>query len=246
MNPRHAAALALIVPAVSCSALIGVATAQISITPPAPQQRVAPSVPKFAVGQQGNLVAPDDKPTPAPHASEHSTLEIPPVPKEFEGCWEGTVSEPDSWQLLEGPRLGGWIARTFRLCFRRTDNGQFAISFHNSKLDTGYASERGVTVSNYEEQTELVSTDSRNQVLLHSLARMDQRFKLLGLFPGPTVTIAASSDIRCVLVDEGETMNVETSGVDRCSGSPSSGCNGQPWAKASWHAQFHRTTNTNQ
>jgi len=246
MNPRHAAALALIVPAVSCSALIGVATAQISITPPAPQQRVAPANPKFTVDQQGNLVAPDDKPTAAPEASGQSTLEIPQVPKEFQGCWEGTVSEPDSWQHLQGPRVAGWIPKTFRFCFRRTGNGPFTITFHDTKIDTGWASERGYKVSNYDEQTEVVSTDGRNQVLLHSVARMDQRGKLLGLFPGPTLTIAASSDIRCVLVDEGETMNVETSGVDRCSGSPSSGCNGQPWAKASWHAQFHRTTNTNQ
>ncbi len=154
------------------------------------------------------------------------------------------VSEPDSWQLLEGPPLGGWIPKTFSLCFRRMGNGPFTITFHDTKLDTGYVSERGYKVSNYDEQTEVVSTDSRNQVLLHSVARMDQRGKLLGLFPGPTLTIAASSDIRCVLVDQGETMNVELSGVDRCSGSEFWGCNGQPWVQATWHAQFHRTTNT--
>jgi hypothetical protein len=221
-----------------------VATAQISITPPASQHRVAPAIPKFTVDQQGNLVAPDDKPTAAPNSSGQSTLEIPPVPKEFEGCWEGTVSEPDSWQLLEGPRIAGWIPTTFRLCFRRTGNGPFTITLHDSKLDTEYASERGYTISNYDEQTEVVSTDGRNQVLLHSVARVDQRGRILRFIAGPTVTIAKSSDSRCVLVDEGETMNVESSGVDRCSGSPFFGCNGQPWTQSTWHARFHRTANT--
>ncbi len=244
MNLRHAAALALVVLAVSCSALIGVATAQISITPPAPQQRVAPAIPKFTVDQQGNLVAPGDKPTAAPNSSGQSTLEIPPVPKEFEGCWEGTVSEPDSWQYLQGPRIAGWMPRTFRFCFRRTGNGPFTITFHDSKLDTAYASERGYKISNYDEQTEVVSTDGRNQVLLHSVARMDQRTKILGLFPGPTVRDAVSSDSRCVLADEGEAMNVESSTVERCSGLPSFGCNGQPSVESTWHARFHRTANT--
>ncbi|HEY9157514.1 hypothetical protein [Candidatus Binatus sp.] len=248
MSLCRAAALGLVVLAVSRLALTGVATAQISITPPASQRRIALAIPKFTVDQQGNLVAPDDKPTVAPAASGQSTLEIPQVPKEFEGCWEGTVSEPDSWQVLDGLRFGGWIPRTFRLCFRRTGDGPFTITFHDSKLDTGYASERGYKVSNYDEQTEVVSTDGKNQILLHSVSKMDERIRIriLRFIPGPTVTvtIAKTSDNRCVLVDEGETMNVESSAVDRCSGSPSHGCNGQPWIQSTWHAQFHRTTNT--
>ncbi|MGB8684586.1 MAG: hypothetical protein WCD12_17010 [Candidatus Binatus sp.] len=245
MNPRYAAALALFVLAVSWSAQIGMTTAQISIAPPAPQQRLAPSVPKFTVDQQGNLVAPDDKPTVAPSSSGQSTLEIPQVPKEFEGCWESTISEPDSYQHLQGPRIAGWIPTTFRLCFRRTGNGPFIITFHDSKLDTEYATDHGYTISNYDAQTEVVSTDGQNQVSLHSVARMDQRGRILRFIPGPTVTISKTSDSRCLLVDDGATMNVKSSAVDRCSGSPTFGCNGQPWIQSTWHAQFHRTTDTN-
>jgi len=240
---RRAAEILLIL-SLFCLALNGVAAAQISVAAPAPQQRFAPAVPKFTVDQQGNLVAPEDKPKPVPDASEQSTLEIPPVPKEFEGCWEGTVSEPDSWQFLEGPRLAGWIPKTYRLCFRRTGNGPFMITFHDTKLDTEFASERGYKISNYDEQTSVVSTDGRYQVLLQSVARMDQHGKILGFLPGPTVTIAASTDMRCVLLSEDEAINVESSSVDRCSGSPSFGCNGQDWVKATWHAQFHRAQNT--
>ena len=245
MNLRHAAALALVVLAVSWLALTGVATSQIPISPPSPQQRVEPAIPKFTVDQHGNLVAPHNIPTPAPSASGQSTLEIPPVPREFEGCWEGTVSEPDSWQHLQGPRIAGWIPTTYSLCFRRTGDGPFTITFHDSKLDTEYATEHGYTISNYDAQTEVVSTDGKNQVSLHSVARMDQRGKILMFIPGPTVTIAKTSDTHCVLVDEGETMNVEASAVDTCSGSPSFDCNGLPWIRSTWHAQFHRTTNAN-
>lgn len=123
MNPRHAAAA--LAPVV-LAALTGVATAQISIPQPAPQQRVAPAIPKFTVDQQGNLVAPDDKPTAAPNPSGQSSLEIRQVPKVFEGCWEGTVPEPDSWQHLQGPRIAGWMPTTYRLCFRRTGDGPFS------------------------------------------------------------------------------------------------------------------------
>ncbi len=236
MNARHAAALAVVVLAVFWLALTGPAFARISIAPSAPQQRVAQAIPKFTVDQQGKLVAPYGKPTAALMVSEQGKVDIPQVPIGFEGCWEGTVSVPDSWQLLEGPSLGGWISRTFRLCFRRTGNGPFTVT-----IDTRFASER---ISNYQEQTKVVSTDGRNQALLHSAASMDELGRSLGFFPGRAATITASSDLRCVLVDEDKTMNVETSEVDRCSALPSAGCFGQPWVKATWHAQFHRTTNT--
>ena len=56
MSLRHGATSALVVLAASWLALTGVATAQISIAPPAPQHRLAPAViPKFKVDQQGNL-----------------------------------------------------------------------------------------------------------------------------------------------------------------------------------------------
>jgi hypothetical protein len=245
MNLRHTAALALVL----LAAMTGVATAQISITQPAPQQRVAPAIPKFTVDQQGNLVAPDNKPTAAPNPSGQSSLEIPQVPKEFEGCWEGTVSEPDSWQHLQGPRVAGWMPTTYRLCFRRTGNGPFTITFEDSKIDTESALARSYKVNNYDAQTGVVSTDGKNHVLLRHLARVDEsiRGRILGFIPGRSipVTVAKTSDIRCMLINESETINCEGSAVDRCSGAPSFGCNGQPWIQSSWHAQFHRATNAN-
>jgi hypothetical protein len=243
MNRFQVAVLMPVALAVFWLTLTGAAAAQVSIAAPAPQQDFAPAVSKFRVDRQGNLPAPDENPTGS-NPPAKSTLEIPQVPKEFEGCWEGTVTEPDSWQVLEGPRLGGWIPSRYRLCFRRTGDGPFTMTFHDTKLDTGYAEERGHSVTNYDEQTELVSTDGKNVVSLHSVKRLDERMKFLGLFP-ITVTVAGTSDSRCVLVDEGSAMNVESSNVERCSGSSFSGCNGQPWIQATWHSRFNRTTNTN-
>jgi hypothetical protein len=242
MKLSHASVLALFVLAVSWSAGANVATAQVSTAPLAPQQPFARPSPKFAVDQKGNLVIQRDEPTTPPNDSGQSMLEIPQVPQEFKGCWEATVSQADSWQHLQGPRIGGWIPTTIRLCFRRVGDGPFTITFHDTKLDTDYASEHGYTVSNFDEQTEVVSTDGKNQVKLHGVARMDQRGRILGFIPGPTVTIAATSDSSCVLIDGGEAINVEATQVERCSGSAAFDCNGEPWIQATWHARFHRTT----
>ena len=98
---------------------------------------------------------------------------------------------------LGDPRLAGFIPTTYQLCFRRVGEGPFTITFHDFKLDTAYASERGYRVSNYDEQAELVSTDGKNVVSLHSIARLDEGLKVLGFIPGPTVRIAKMMRVAC-------------------------------------------------
>lgn len=216
----------------------GGVSAQSQLVPPVPKSTVPLQHPKFAVDGNGNIIEQGDRTIPPPlEGPTQPALEIPQVPKPFEGCWEGTATQPDSWQVFDGPRLAGFIPKTKVLCFKRAGDGPLTITFHDSKLDSDYASHMGHPVSNYDEQTELVSTNGKNEVSLHSVDRFDESMKILWLIPQMT-TISSTSDSRCVLAEDGATLTVEGSSTTRCSGSL--GCNGQVWVQDTWHTRFLR------
>jgi hypothetical protein len=208
------------------------------------QSQLVPAVPKrsraLTVDSDGNFVEQGEGVSP-PSVSSQNALEIPQVPKVFEGCWDGTITEPDSWERVKGPRVARWIPKTERLCFKKTGDGPFTITFHDTKLDSDYASRMGYPVSNYDEQTELVSTDGYNEVSLHTVASFDEKTKILGLIWGSVTRVSTIREVNSFLVDGGTALNVEASQVTRCRGSW--GCNGQVWIRATWHARFQKAPN---
>ena len=233
MNLRHAAAFVLI-DFVVISLGGGIASGQSQLVPPAPKRSTA-----LAVDPNGNVIEQGERaPTPPPREAPQNALEIPQVPKVFEGCWEGTITEPDSWERVQGPRVAGFIPKTERLCFKKIGEAPFTITFHDTRVDTDYASQHGYPVSNYDEQTDLVSTDGQNEVSLHQVASFDERGKILGLIPTGATRISVTADAHVLLVDSGAALSVVASQVDRCSGSL--GCNGQVWVRATWHGRFSR------
>ncbi len=53
---------------------------------------------------------------PSPAAS--AVAPVLPFPKSFEGCWQATVTEPESWTFGRGPVVKGISPSTYVLCFR--------------------------------------------------------------------------------------------------------------------------------
>jgi hypothetical protein len=236
MKLCHASALVLI--GLMLFSLDGrIARAQSQLVPPAPKSAPTKSS-KPMVDSNGNLMEQGEGNTPPPFEAPQNALEIPQVPKPFEGCWEGTITEPDSWERVKGPRIAGYIPHTDRLCFKKLGDEPFTITFHDIKVDSDYASKIGYPISNIDEQTDLVSTDGHNEVSLHSVVSFDERGKLLGLIPSSVTRISTTRDAHCLLVDDGAALNVEASQTTRCSGSW--GCNGQVWVRATWHSHFHK------
>src|SRR5262249_43832773 len=149
---------------VSCHkvfALVSLVTITVAIASPATAQDARS---QEGLAPYGTGLEPRSN-SPAPIApAPNSTLEIPQVPKVFEGCWQGVVMEPDSWEHLEGPGIAGWIPANYEICFRRTAERPFEITFTKTTVDTNYAASRGYPVRNVESHTELLSSDGRSLV----------------------------------------------------------------------------------
>ncbi|SRR6266404_1649573 len=88
---------------------------------------------------------PDDLPSvPGSVPPSNSVQEIPQV---YLGCWQGTITQPDSWQQFSGP-LTKWVPNTEIVCFLRRSYG-VEITFHKHKLDEAVNQGR---IFNYQSQ----------------------------------------------------------------------------------------------
>ena len=219
------------------------ARAQSQLDQPTPQASPNISSRKFAIDANGDVVG--QKQSTGSDSMDQSTLEIPKVPRAFEGCWEGTVAHLDSWRIIKGPRLRNWIPKTFRLCFRRSEQGKFAITLYNTKLDRDFAAKHGFQVADFDSQTELVNSDGERKVQLHTVSRLvgsEDGKKIRGQMPipGPLTTKGLKIKSQCLLEHGDTELQCESSMVATCSGAPAIGCNGDRWMESIWHLRYHR------
>lgn len=186
--------------------------AQPSTPPPAPVYRPVP--------QYTPPAAPIYRPAP------QATVIPPPLPAIFRGCWQGRVDYVDTIQRLPGgARIGPWTPKTYRLCYRRTGNGPFELTF----TEAGIA--RSNKITNATGKMDVVSTDGRTYAAMRSLLHFDE-YRLAsdpsgtGTFPVDELT-----QLQCRIEPDG--MHV--------TGSVYGERNGVPWFRASWHAVFVHT-----
>jgi len=113
--------------------------------------------------------APQYTPPPAPVYRAAPQPTPPPLPAIFRGCWKGRVDFVDSIQRLPGgARVGPWTPKTYLLCYRRTGNGPFELTF----TDAGIAHSRKII--NATGKMDVVSTNGRTYASMRSLLHFDE------------------------------------------------------------------------
>jgi hypothetical protein len=221
----------VIVAGIACAlwcAFPGEATAQAPAAP-ASQAPYAPEIPP------PGTIGP-----PASVEKGQGTLEIP-VPKAFDGCWSGlNAGHPDSLQS-GGLQIGGWIPTEVTLCLRKPAEGPWEITYTESKQDTEYAAKHGHPVSDLHAHTEIVSTDGENQIWLRTVTSVNEKIGSSWLLPDALITITGVLNSRCVLSNDRQSLNIQSSHLDRYNGPAWFERNGEPWTLTTWHTQLHRT-----
>src|SRR5579871_2054105 len=99
----------------------------------------------------------------------HNTMEI--LPASYIGCWRGVVNAPDMLQNLNGCLNGPSVPELYTLCYRKTLNGKFEVTFGEVELDSD--APRDYKVSGTHGKIEVLSTDGIARVSLRSIIHFD-------------------------------------------------------------------------
>jgi len=220
MNPRHAAALAVLL-----VSILGAA---------ASAQQNSFELPNSSRSQPNDKQTAVSPTVPASSAlSERADNSVQEIPQVYLGCWQARIEQPDSWQRLRGPRWVHWVPATHTFCFRHNGNA-VEVTFHSLELDEAVNKGR---VFNVKSEVYVTATNGE-RITLHALGSSQQYMKVLGLFRGPLTTVKKGETFNCELLADQQTMLVETAQTQYCSGAW--GCNDGPSLTATWHGAFHR------
>lgn len=183
---------------------------------PAPEEQASPR-------EESPEPAPESEPSePEPEAETRSPAPQPiPLPEIFRGCWEGVVRQLDSIHRLPGARpIGPWVAKTYRLCYRRVGNGPFELTFGEAGV------KRSRMITNPEGRMKVLSTDGRSYARMSAFLHFDEYRK--GSHRRETFGVDEVTNLMAE-IDQG-TMRVRAKVYGER--------DGEPWFRASWHANF--------
>ncbi|HYL60881.1 MAG TPA: hypothetical protein VEU51_18590 [Candidatus Acidoferrales bacterium] len=173
------------------------------------------------------------RPIPAPSANVipplpgAQTLEIP-LPEVFRGCWQGVVRYIDSQVQLAPPMIGGWIPKTYRICYVQSGRGPFKPTISETGLIAN-----GRAVRNARSRLEVLSTDGRTQATMRAYLHFDEdSHGLFGLF-SQTGSVDELTHMNCAI--DGGVMHVQ--------GDMYGEWNRRPWTRVTWHADFSSVVN---
>jgi hypothetical protein len=187
-------------------------------TPPAARVKTIPSV---------EQAPPEIPPPPPEYHPVPQSAPAPMLPAIFRGCWVGRVDYLDSIERLPGgAKIGPWTSKTYRLCYRRTGEGPFALTF----TEAGVVGNSKIT--NATGRMELLSTDGRTYATMRALLHFDEYRVRPGYFAGNTFPVDELTQLECDIEADG--MHV----WGQVYGEQSS----QPWFKAVWRATFRHTS----
>jgi hypothetical protein len=187
-----------------------------------------------AVQKPGSNLVPA---APSPEATSTSAGPQLPFPRSFEGCWEATVTQPESWTFVRGPVVKGISPSTYVLCFRyrgTIPDVTFSTTAEYPVVSDWVVSQVGVENGHTE-----VLYSGDNFVVLRTSSSTPLHMKILSILPGPTGIITSRTDFHCTHLSS-DKMMVEASTVQRCTNAHSIDCDGDVWIKQSWHTEFSR------
>jgi hypothetical protein len=163
---------------------------------------------------------PVQQPQPTPAQAYRSQPVLPAV---FRGCWEGRVDYLDSLERLPGgAKLGFWTPKTYRLCYRRTGNGPFVLTFSEAGI------EQNDRIINAEGRMALLSSDGRHYASMRSDLAFEEYGTHASYSGSNTFAVHEVADLDCTL--EGDGMHVK--------GEVTGWRNEAPWFRARWHTVF--------
>lgn len=132
----------------------------------------------------------------------------------------------DSIKRLPGAaKLGPWTPKTYRLCYRRTGNGPFDLTF----TEAGVANDRRIT--NATGKLQLLSTDGRTYATMRALLQFDEFHVNDNTSGGSTFPVDELTELYCDIEPDGMHVRGQVYGQR----------SGQPWFRATWHATFLHT-----
>lgn len=160
------------------------------------------------------------QPTP-PNAQVYQSQ--PVLPAVFRGCWEGRVDYLDSLERLPGgAKLGFWTPKTYRLCYRRTGNGPFVLTFTEAGI------EQNDRITNAEGRMTLLSSDGRSYASMRSDLDFDEYRPRASYFGNDKFTVHEVADLNCTIEADGMHVTGVVTGWR----------SGVPWFRARWHTVF--------
>ncbi len=161
---------------------------------------------------------------PEPEAETKSPAPRPiPLPEIFRGCWEGVVRELDSIHRLPGARpIGPWVAKTYRLCYRRVGNGPFEPTFGEAGV------KRSRMITNPEGRLKVLSTDGRSYARMSAFLHFDEYRK--GSHRRETFGVDEVTNLMAEIDQSTMLVRAKVYGER----------DGEPWFRATWHANFTR------
>lgn len=154
------------------------------------------------------------------------------IPAAYLGCWQGQP-HADAWHQYSGPRVERWVPSTVTLCFIRQTSG-VEVTYHKQALDEAVNEGR---IFNASSRTQALGS-AGDRIALRSWGAAQQRGHLFGLALGPTIDIKWMADAICTLAPDQQSMRVEESMNQFCSGTRR--CNGGPFISAVWRGTFRK------
>ncbi len=156
----------------------------------------------------------------------HNTMEI--LPASYIGCWRGVVNAPDMLQNLNGCLNGPSVPELYTLCYRKTLNGKFEVTFGEVQLDSD--APRDYKVSGTHGKIEVLSSDGIARVSLRSIIHFDQKQPTSKADSNSKWSMDERTDMICQI--DGETMEVGAAF--------SQTSDGAECFRGAWHAHFKR------
>ena len=196
-------------------------------TPPAyyrPPVAPGPTPPSRAVQTIPQATQSVQPPGPPPSAAQPPSSHPEPIlPAIFRGCWVGRVDDLDSiTRLAGGPPLGTWTPKTYRLCYQRTGNGPFELTFTEAGIARDYR------ITNATGRMDLRSTDGHTYAAMRALLHFDEYQTHAQYFSGSTFAVDELTQLQCEIVGNGMRVTGQVYGEH----------GGTPWFQATWHTTF--------
>jgi len=233
--------LGLILALILCAPAAAWAQAQLEL-PPLPQHTAPPPshsqnstvIPSNPMMAQPSSPPPVEEIPQAAPQDESPETEVPPpvasqpvLPAIFRGCWQGTVYALDDIEFFPGsPAHSTWTPKTYFVCYRRTGNGPFQLTFNQAGI------EHDSRIFNPVGSIQLLSAYG-NEALMQASLRFEEYRSSLASFFGfgggtSSFSVNESTKLRCVVDSAGMHVWATVYGTQ----------SSQPWFQAHWHALF--------
>ena len=160
---------------------------------PSNELEIPPVVSKKQLNPPANL-QPIPETESIPLDENQSTREIP-LPKVFQGCWQGQVTHLDSLRALGEHPPNLWMTKTYRFCYRRIAQGPFVPTLTTAGVDSNSVP-LGV-VSSVKSTLRVLRTDGRSSATLRAFLEFSQPNLELGTLAGTAAVDELTRDDRC-------------------------------------------------